>query len=155
MPKDGFALKIQEQYSFREYRVIDILKKCESPYIAEHYFYEEFEIAKNSIPPEKKDDFINMLKSFRSYENPVAHQLRIIAIGMEILGGTNLRNSEIKDTQKILKFTIQIAAGLKWLHAKGIMHRDIKLDNIMVNDLNNTVISINLLILKKSLGQNN
>lgn len=56
-------------------------------------------------------------------------------IVMEIIEGKNLR--EILKTEKvelrtIVEYTIQIAAALREAHSKGIIHRDIKCDNLMV-----------------------
>ncbi len=56
-------------------------------------------------------------------------------ICMEYIEGKSLRES-IKDRSfsipEILNTTIQIAEGLKAAHRKGLVHRDIKSDNIMI-----------------------
>jgi serine/threonine protein kinase len=33
------------------------------------------------------------------------------------------------------RYIIQLAGGIKYIHSRGVMHRDIKLDNIFVDEL--------------------
>jgi serine/threonine protein kinase/Tfp pilus assembly protein PilF len=69
-----------------------------------------------------------------------------IFIAMEYIEGQNLKNliplhpplskeeSEGLSLKNILQYAIQIAEGLKEIHDKGMVHRDIKSDNIRITD---------------------
>lgn len=60
-------------------------------------------------------------------------------ISMELVKGDNLGNMVRKDgtmrPEDACGFILQAARGLKYAHERGIVHRDIKPDNLMVNDL--------------------
>jgi serine/threonine protein kinase len=43
-----------------------------------------------------------------------------------------MRESPLHTITEVLKYAIQIAEALLEAHSKGIVHRDIKLENIMV-----------------------
>ncbi|MFN0140294.1 MAG: serine/threonine protein kinase [Pyrinomonadaceae bacterium] len=58
-------------------------------------------------------------------------------IAAEYIRGVNLRqhiNGKQLDPREALRIAAQIAAGLEAAHEAGIMHRDIKPDNIMIRD---------------------
>lgn len=58
-------------------------------------------------------------------------------IAAEYIRGVNLRqhiNGKPLDRREALRIAAQIAAGLEAAHEAGIMHRDIKPDNIMIRD---------------------
>jgi len=58
-------------------------------------------------------------------------------IVMEYVEGETLRERKKekgKKIQQIIDYAIQIAEALKTAHAKGVVHRDIKSDNIMITD---------------------
>src|SRR5689334_22690506 len=58
-------------------------------------------------------------------------------IVMEYVEGATLRSMlPIKDTTSAVILAIQIGEALEEAHSKGIVHRDIKADNIMVNSRN-------------------
>ena len=58
-------------------------------------------------------------------------------IVMEFVEGKTLREIvPLSKTQTALDYAIQIAEGLQEAHNRGIVHRDIKTDNIMVNEKN-------------------
>jgi Tol biopolymer transport system component/predicted Ser/Thr protein kinase len=58
-------------------------------------------------------------------------------IVMEYVDGKTLRQMvPIAKVQDALGLAIQIGEGLEAAHAKGVVHRDIKTDNIMVNEKN-------------------
>ncbi len=61
-------------------------------------------------------------------------------IAMEYVDGVTLRH-RIADgsltADEVIGFAVQIAEALREAHAKGIVHRDIKCDNIMVNSRGN------------------
>ena len=42
--------------------------------------------------------------------------------------------SEVTDVPRLTQFCIQIADGLRYLHSKNIIHCDLKIDNILVQD---------------------
>ncbi len=58
-------------------------------------------------------------------------------IVMEYIDGTTLKaHMPAKSVQEALAYAVQIGDALKEAHAKGIVHRDIKSENIMVNAKN-------------------
>jgi serine/threonine protein kinase/Tfp pilus assembly protein PilF len=58
-------------------------------------------------------------------------------IVMEYVDGTTLKQRlPIQKLQDALTYTLQIGEALQEAHSKGIVHRDIKTDNIMVNSRN-------------------
>jgi Tol biopolymer transport system component/predicted Ser/Thr protein kinase len=74
-------------------------------------------------------------------------------IDMEFVEGKTLREIvPVKKTQEAITYAIQIAEALQEAHAHGIVHRDIKADNIMVNTKNQVkVMDFGLAKLKGSL----
>ncbi len=56
---------------------------------------------------------------------------------MEYVDGKTLRQMvPVQKTQTAIDYAIQIGEALQEAHSKGIVHRDIKTDNIMVNSKN-------------------
>jgi serine/threonine protein kinase len=67
----------------------------------------------------------------------VAEEDGIRYIAMELVAGKTLRDRLGKAsmaTDEILWISVQIVAGLAEMHAVGVVHRDLKPDNIMVTD---------------------
>jgi serine/threonine protein kinase/tetratricopeptide (TPR) repeat protein len=58
-------------------------------------------------------------------------------IVMELVDGKTLRQlSPVRDVKTAVSYAIQIGEGLQEAHRQGIIHRDIKADNIMLNSRN-------------------
>ena len=74
-------------------------------------------------------------------------------IVMEYIDGKTLRQMlPVQKTQTAINYAIQIGEALQEAHSKGIVHRDIKTDNIMVNSKNQIkVMDFGLAKLKGSL----
>ncbi len=74
-------------------------------------------------------------------------------IVMEFVDGKTLREMiPVQKTQMAIEYAIQIGEALQEAHSKGIVHRDVKTDNIMVNTKNQIkVMDFGLAKLKGSL----
>ncbi len=74
-------------------------------------------------------------------------------IEMEFVDGETLRQKiPLQNIDEALKYAVQIGEALQEAHAKGIVHRDIKAENIMVNAKNQVkVMDFGLAKLKGSL----
>ena len=59
-------------------------------------------------------------------------------IALEYLENGNLKNyimtHEMPSIEQARQWTIQLVNALKFLHDRGLWHRDIKLENILVSD---------------------
>jgi serine/threonine protein kinase len=91
---------------------------------------------------EAKTRFAHEAKSASALNHPnitTIHEVDEVGgecfIGMEYIEGKSIKKSikeKIFSIQEILNISIQIAEGLNAAHKKGIVHRDIKSDNIMI-----------------------
>ena len=78
----------------------------------------------------------NIIKLYDFIDSP--HNLNLL---LEYCNGGNLSdyNTYLKDNKKVMnektlqKIIAQISSGLKYLHDHNIIHRDIKLENILIN----------------------
>ena len=92
---------------------------------------------------ENKSRFINEAQAVASLNNPHINTIYEIDeaegetfIAMEYVDGNSLKNkikSKLLEVKTAIDFAIQIAEGLQEAHENGIVHRDIKSSNIMVN----------------------
>jgi serine/threonine protein kinase len=78
----------------------------------------------------------NIVLCFGMTIDPLQHQLALV---MEFCGGGTLGSilyskKEILSTTDILNFASEIASGMAYLHGRGILHRDLKSDNILLDD---------------------
>lgn len=137
---------------FQEYSLIKEINKgdCSKVSLVSHKFtHEKFAVKivnKNSI----KDDrmIINEVESLKFLKlNPCENVVKIyqiledtdnIYVVMEYLQ-TNLTNfiKTLSTDEEKISIMKQISNGLLFLHSNGIIHRDIKSDNIMINVENN------------------
>ncbi|KAF8169191.1 kinase-like domain-containing protein [Mycena galopus ATCC 62051] len=80
-----------------------------------------------------------------------------LRIFMEYVSGGSIRSCRLKygrfDKDVTKSFTSQILAGLEYLHSKGILHRDLKSDNILVETTGECKIS-NFQMSKRTDDQN-
>ncbi|MDE0828940.1 MAG: serine/threonine-protein kinase [Vicinamibacterales bacterium] len=92
--------------------------------------------------PESRQRFVREARAAAATTHPAIAQIYdvdeqdgTIFIAMEFVEGRTLRQlitDKELDLQSALDLAIQVADGLAQAHAKGIVHRDIKSDNIMV-----------------------
>ncbi|KAL3853547.1 hypothetical protein ACJMK2_017082 [Sinanodonta woodiana] len=54
---------------------------------------------------------------------------------------TNGSSQQLRAMHVLAEYFVQIVSGLQYLHEKGLVHRDLKLDNILVDDHNNVKLS--------------
>src|SRR5713101_845947 len=91
---------------------------------------------------DRMERFVREAKSAAALNHPnIAHVYEIGAsdgthyIAMEFIDGETLRHKIHRDKAplpKLLKYLIQVAEGLSKAHAAGVVHRDLKPDNIMI-----------------------
>jgi len=81
----------------------------------------------------------NIVKLYDSFETS-----KHIVFAMELCAGGDLLNyvrKRRKLAEPLARFVFrQVAQGLKYCHAKGIVHRDIKLDNLLLDTNGNVKI---------------
>src|SRR3990172_2166204 len=89
---------------------------------------------------EEKERFVQEAKAASAMNHPNVCTIHSIEeynnqlfIVMEYIEGTTLRdNKQVLSEKKILEIAAQVADGLGAAHEKGIVHRDIKSENIMI-----------------------
>src|SRR6266705_2736705 len=91
---------------------------------------------------DRMDRFVREAKAAAALNHPnIAHIYEIGEsagvhfIAMELIDGATLRekiHQELTDLRKLLRYLQHVAEGLAKAHANGIMHRDLKPDNIMI-----------------------
>ena len=137
VPTDRIALKIYFNLNVNELNMIEELKECTSLCIVKYYFGQTFDNSRNSknVISGEVNEMVNKMIGPKS----------ILAIGMEYLSGPNFEELKIQDYKLTLKYILDIAAALEWLHSRNIMHRNISPKNIMLNKTRDYVISIKIL----------
>ena len=131
--EEEFALKLDVAEDSHIEEIIKILRSCDSPYIVNHFFCENFFVNDESIF-ESYGKFIEMRGLLHDTKRQSRNKSFLIrAIGMEKLQGPDLDNFSGDEEKNIFKYILQIASGLKWLHAHDIIHHDIKPANIMLH----------------------
>jgi len=87
-----------------------------------------------------------------SYLNSSLSKDRVFSIEMEMLEGGTLEKGISGDYEKMIKWIFQTCEGLQYIHRIGIIHRDIKLSNLMLDGHGNVkIIDFGVSIFKKSL----
>ena len=140
------ALKIQrkrfkeeEVYDKEEKNVIEELKGCTSPFISKVFLCNTF-IYEESAEAAAIEPFWEVKEL--DFDKKYNKKNVFIGIGMEFIDGYALDYIGLNySIPELFKYIIQVAAGLEWLHKKGIMHRDIKPANIMITEDGSKVIS--------------
>jgi len=83
----------------------------------------------------KKLKHNSMVRIFENFEHS-----KYLMIVMEYINGGDLRSfvrKRLRVDENIAKFIFrQIIEALEYIHSKNIVHRDIKLDNILINNAN-------------------
>jgi eukaryotic-like serine/threonine-protein kinase len=97
-----------------------------------------------SVYPEAKERFIREAQAAAALTHPnicTIHEVEEVEgqpyIAMEYVAGQSLHQKIIKgpmDSDTVVDIAVQVAAGLEAAHQRGIIHRDIKSANIMVNE---------------------
>ncbi|KAL4504363.1 hypothetical protein ABPG72_009809 [Tetrahymena utriculariae] len=85
------------------------------------------------IKIQKELDHPNIIKLFKHFEDDQNHYLIMeLAQNGEIKDYLN-NNKPLSESQ-ILDFSYQLACGIKYLHDKDIVHRDLKLNNVLLSN---------------------
>ncbi len=139
-------VKLGVHYKTKERVAIKIIKK-------EAMNINDLELVKGEIDIMKLCRHPNVVRLLDHFENS-----EFIFIVMEYLSGGDLGNYlQVKNFQfnekRAAEIMFQIANGLNYLHAYGVLHRDLKPDNIMLsNSSDNAIIKIMDFGLSKVLG---
>ena len=120
-------VKLGVHYKTKERVAIKIIKK-------EAMNVSDLELVKGEIDIMKLCGHPNVVRLLDHFENS-----EFIFIVMEYLSGGDLGNhlqvKNFKFTEKrAAEIMVQIANGLNYLHSYGVLHRDLKPDNIMISD---------------------
>jgi len=120
-------VKLGIHYKTKERVAIKIIKK-------EAMNVSDLELVKGEIDIMKLCRHPNVVRLLDHFENS-----EFIFIVMEYLSGGDLGNHlQVKNFQftekRAAEIMFQIANGLNYLHSYGVLHRDLKPDNIMISD---------------------
>eukprot|EP01130_Rhizamoeba_saxonica_P000748 TRINITY_DN10673_c0_g1_i1.p1 TRINITY_DN10673_c0_g1~~TRINITY_DN10673_c0_g1_i1.p1 ORF type:complete len:813 (+),score=144.14 TRINITY_DN10673_c0_g1_i1:38-2440(+) len=132
------------------YEEIELQKKIGEGVYGDVWFaeYHGFPVAckiiKKSLNPRDAEKTLEELRIMKKLKHPnivllmgaCLNHKRQICIVTEYAGRGDLKHvaPKVKDLSKRLRFAVDMAKGLSWLHAMGIVHRDLKLANILVLD---------------------
>lgn len=103
------------------------------------YIYNEIEVMKEL-------DSKYIVKLFTAHESD-----EFIYIVLEFCNGGDIRKDMIKQPEKVYKLKeavlilSDVIRGLEVVHKKGILHRDVKIDNILVHNTSNKKVTANLI----------
>ncbi len=87
-------------------------------------------IRKRFIDEAKKLSKLNHINVAKVYKT--IDQGDIVAFSMEHIDGDSLKNQDKLDTDSIKDYMYQILEGLKEVHGRGIVHRDLTPSNVMI-----------------------
>ena len=71
------------------------------------------------------------------------NKFQIMYLIMEYINGNTLKDAMDNDaltSELTLKYICDMALGIKYLHDNNIIHRDIKPDNVMINEMNTAIL---------------
>jgi len=125
----GRVMLAEHVTSHQQYAVKELLK---GPGF-HHTVYEEVRVMKSLNHP-------NIIRVYSVFDDPSSAKLYLI---MEYLEGGQVLHldatgeGEAIEVEKLKKYVVGIAQGLQYLHNKGIVHRDIKPQNILLDKHDN------------------
>ncbi|EAR96316.2 Serine/Threonine kinase domain protein (macronuclear) [Tetrahymena thermophila SB210] len=123
---NGFVCKIEDFKSKECYAMKVVDKKRKDIQNVMKRLDQEIKI-------QKELDHPNIIKLFKHFEDDQNHYLIMeLAQNGEIKDYLNI-NKPLSESQ-ILDFSYQLACGIKYLHDKDIVHRDLKLNNVLLSN---------------------
>jgi serine/threonine protein kinase len=126
-PEGEFAEHFPSQHHTFLAPMYFALKEIDLTMVAE----DKLDQLKNEVEILKTLDHMNIIKAYETFQAPSAKRLMIV---MELCTGGDLHARFPYTEDEAAHITQQILSAVSYMHAQNIIHRDLKLENIMFED---------------------